>query len=392
MTCRWLPGALLGVAGAWAAIAAQARGGSPPPAGGKAPDGEPPGIVELWRVEGAGRGTPAVDALTVFAQSRTGELLAIDRRTGDLRWRQRSSPAGVSTGGSSVRRWDRFVIAGDEDLVAFDAATGSPAWRFVPEVGYGPGHYLGAVADGLVFAGSPSGHVYAVEAVSGRERWRAAVTGGVPATAYEPVVSSGVVFAGYTVFSSPPVGGVMAWDAVDGRLRWRRPLEALDGSAHASGWGGGLGTAGGLAFATGRDGTLWALSVIDGSTVWHLPAEATGCRAEPGRPELRPLTVTGHLLVTGSSSGCVAAVDAEARRARWRFADVRLGSTASRLASDGRLVYIPFLSGRLVALDRESGVEWWRLGDRDREFIWAPALAGRRVYLTSSSGYSGYVR
>jgi glucose dehydrogenase len=218
------------------------------------------------------------------------------------------------------------------------------------------------------------------------------VADGLPAAAHEPVVSSGVVLAGYTVFSSPPVGGVMAWDAADGRLRWRRLLEALDGSSHTNGWGGGLGSAGGLAFATGRDGTLRALSVLDGSTVWQVPAEGTGCPAEPGRPELRPLTVTRHLLVAGSSSGCVAAVDAEARRARWRFADVRLGSTASRLASDGQLVYIPFLSGRLVALDRDRGVERWRLGDRDREFIWAPALAGRRVYLTSSSGYSGYVR
>ncbi|MCU0255835.1 MAG: PQQ-like beta-propeller repeat protein [Vicinamibacterales bacterium] len=340
----------------------------------------------------AGRGTPAVDAATVYAQSRQGEVLAIERRTGTVRWRQRSSPPGVATAGSSVRRWDRLVIAGDEHVVAFEAATGAPAWRFAPETGHGPGHYLGEVAEGVVYAGSPSGHLYAVDAASGRERWRTEVAPGTVASVHEPAVEGGLVVAGYLTFGPAPAGGLVALDASDGRPRWRLPLASHDGSPYTAGWGGGLLVGDGRIVATGRDGKLWVISVADGSVIWRLPAAESGCPAEPDRPDRRPLTGSGAFVVSGSLSGCVASVDLDARTARWRFHDVRLGSTATRLASDGSLVYVPFLSGRLLALDRETGGERWRLGGADREFVWAPALSGRFVYLSSTSGFSAHAR
>jgi outer membrane protein assembly factor BamB len=399
VTWRWL--ALVAAAGGagWVAVAAQPvpRTGAgtadlPATAGQSRWDTGVARGAELWRVPGAGRGTPAVDADTVHVQSTLGEVIAVDRRTGVVRWRQRTSPPGVATAGSSVRRWDRLVIAGDEDLVALEASTGAPAWRFVPGTGYGPGHYLGEVAEGVVYAGSPSGHLYSVDAASGRERWRTEVAPGAVASVHEPEEEGGLVVAGYQTFGSPPAGGLVALDASDGRLRWRLALTALDGSPYAAGWGGGLLVGGGRVVATGRDGTLWLIGLGDGTVLWRLPAVESGCPAEPDRPDWRPLTGSGALVVSGSLSGCVASVDLDARRARWRFQDVRLGSTATRLASDDRLVYIPFLSGRILALDREAGVERWRLGETAREYLWAPALFGRFVYLSSASGFSAHAR
>ncbi len=77
-------------------------------------------------------------------------------------------------------------------------------------------------------------------------------------------------------------------------------------------------------------------------------------------------------------------------RSAWRFHDVRLGSTANRFAADGQAVYVPFLSGRLVGLDLGTGSERWRLGEDGREFIWAPALAGRELWLASRAGYAAF--
>lgn len=384
---------LVSLAGVWAVLAAQARPGpSTPPGPDRPPVAQTGAATELWRAEGAGRGTPAADAASVYALSRTGELLAIDCDTGVVRWRQRTSPPGSTTAGSSVRRWGRLVIAGDEDVVAVEADTGTPAWRFTPPDGYGVGHYLGGVSEGVVFTGSASGRLYAIDAVSGQQRWSAAPASPDLTTVFEPVAQDGLVVAGYTTFTAPVTGGVVAYDAADGRQRWRRPLQARDGSAHTHGWGNGLVLAGDRVIATGRDGTLWALSAFDGSPMWLLEPPADACSAGTHRPDIRPLTRSGHLVVAGSSTGCVTSYDLHARTVGWRYTDPRLGSVASRLASDDTLAYVPFLSGRVVALDLRGGAERWRVGDGTHEFVWAPALAGRRLYLTSPSGYFAYSR
>lgn len=380
---------LAGTTGAWAMLAPQAPRrhefvGAPPE--------ERAGVVEAWRVAGAGRGTPAVDDGAVYALSRWGELLALERGSGRLRWRQPTSPPGTETAGSAVRLWRGLAIAGDDTILAFDATTGAPVWSVSPEEAGGAGHYLGAVVDGLVVAGSSAGYVLGIDAATGRRRWRAGPGDQEPTTVYEPAAAAGLVVAAFNVFTAPVSGGVLAVDAIDGRERWRQPLVSADGSPFTNGWGGGLLVDGDLVVVSGRDGRMWGLSLLDGRPRWRIDPERDAGGVPAGRPDVRPLTRSGRLVIAGSTTGRVTAFDLDSRAVKWRYTDERLGSTAFRLASDERLAYVPFFSGRLVALDVRTGVEHWRLGGAERELVWAPALDRRWLFLTSSSGYLAYSR
>jgi outer membrane protein assembly factor BamB len=49
------------------------------------------------------------------------------------------------------------------------------------------------------------------------------------------------------------------------------------------------------------------------------------------------------------------------------------------------VVYVPFMSGEIVAIDAATGRERWRLGGGDRPFRWPPLIVGDRLYAASST-------
>ena len=103
----------------------------------------------VWHVPGEGRGTPALLGHTAFFLSKHHELVALDVRSGQVRWRRetRTVPARPRRGQPSWSR-RRTVIAGDGGLVAFTHA-GVERWRFAPENGGNAGVYLGESAGGV---------------------------------------------------------------------------------------------------------------------------------------------------------------------------------------------------------------------------------------------------
>jgi outer membrane protein assembly factor BamB len=66
------------------------------------------------------------------------------------------------------------TASGAHDLYAFDAATGAAAWPPF-RAPTGTTLLIGAVAGGRVFALGDDGTMYVMDAVTGRELWRAAV-------------------------------------------------------------------------------------------------------------------------------------------------------------------------------------------------------------------------
>jgi outer membrane protein assembly factor BamB len=102
-------------------------------------------------------------------------LIALDAATGDERWR--FATGSVEAAQAVV---DRVVYIGatlndgmNGAVYSLDAATGKEIWRFatpLPIYGSSP-----AVVDGVVYAGSFSGEIVAVNAVDGEEQWRVKV-------------------------------------------------------------------------------------------------------------------------------------------------------------------------------------------------------------------------
>jgi outer membrane protein assembly factor BamB len=350
--------------------------------------------VAIWRVEGEGHGPPASDLSTAYFLTKRHEVIAVDAERGTIRWRQHTGEPGPSTEGSAVVVAGSVLVAGDYNLVAFDRSTGAFRWRFVPAVGYAPGIYLGAATRGLVFAGSPAGRLYALRSSSGEQAWNAVVSADGRTTVYQPAAEGTAVAAGFTTFARPNVGGVVLFEPATGRERWRtmfpRPKDPLLGSGSA----GNPIFAGDLVLASSGDGTVYALDRDNGSIRWTLPpiAEAPPILqgpvpAPPGSgPDYRPLARNRQLLFVGSLKGHVIAYHLDTRREAWRYLDDRSGSVAFAMASDETSVYVPFYSGRQVALDAASGIERWRTPDADAGFLWPAASMDDRVFLAGARG------
>jgi outer membrane protein assembly factor BamB len=212
------------------------------------------------------------------------------------------------------------------------------------------------VADGMVFAPSTDGHVYAVEAVDGSVRWRLRWSD-EPLEFYGaargPVWlahSSGTVYVGSRTLSHPAEGpgAVHAVDAVTGQPRWK--LDSPDSSV--------------FGVAAGADELV--VSYWD-----HLRCHDRGSGVERwrylqpdvpkvdwGRPlihrglVLSALSVPSQTLDFDDEYTVVVAVDLRTGQERWRHAT---SATDVELAAADDRLYVAAKNGELTAIDLDTG-------------------------------------
>lgn len=335
-------------------------------------------LSATWTVAEPVKGVPVGDGETIYVQTAAHDLLAVARGTGHVRWRAslHAPPGLVSTGRVLVAAGDR-VVAGLDGIEAFRASDGVRLWRAGDATGV-LGVYLGAISGGLVFAGSQRGALVAIALDSGAIAWSASL-GDERTTVFAPVWSDGQVVAGFSDFGAGGTGGVAAFDRAGAR-RWRTEL----GAAGAHGVAGGIIVSGDDVLAAVRSGEIDALDRRTGVVRWSLPAAQSGAPAE----DFRPLAAAGRLLFAGSLTGQIVAYDLDTRRERWRSWPV-LASVAFALAARDDVVYVPYVSGVLVAIDARDGRELWRVGDHGEGFRWLPMIDGSSIYL--SGGRAGLV-
>jgi outer membrane protein assembly factor BamB len=348
--------------------------------------------VQLWHVEGIGRGRPAADSSTAYFLTKQHEVLAVDVANGTVRWRRKTGVTDEATWGSRLVLAGSVVVAGDYDVVAFDRTSGELRWRFSPVDGYGPGIYLGGDSDGLVFTGSPSGRVYAIDAISGAARWSAFVEGDGTSTAFQPVVDRDLVITGYTRFTAPSRGGMVALEISTGQERWRTTFPYSSDSPLGSAWAGGPLAMHDVIVAASSTGEVYALDRNDGSIRWSLPRVSESCAdgSNPPTQDFRPLSVVGRMLVAGSLTGCLEAFNLDTRAALWRHHGIDDGSVAFSVVTDEETIYVPYVGGRLRAFNVSDGKLRWEIGNRRRRFLWPPALRDGRLFLASSEGFFAF--
>jgi outer membrane protein assembly factor BamB len=333
----------------------------------------------LWRLAEPGRGVPAADAQSAYFLTQRHELVAASASTGRIRWRvplESTSP----TFGSRVVVHGDLVVAGDYDLVGVDRRTGERRWAFVSDDNGGAGMHLGDAQGGVVFSGSLTGRLHAIDLQTGRARW--SVTVGHPAhtTTFAPVAAGSLVAASFSDFSPSSTGGVVLVDSRRGDILWRRVVPNSVGAS------GNPVIAGGVVVVAAGDGILHAFDATDGRSRWTWPAVPRLAALQ--EQDFRPLVVSGRLVLAGSLSGEIVAHDLVTRRVVWRREPVHASVSLTGMVARDDVLFVPYFSGHLVALRVGDGSELWRLGGDHAQFRWAPLLAGARMFLSGSESFA----
>lgn len=341
---------------------------------------------DLHRVHASrGWGRAGVNATGIYYLSTGHDLFAVDRQTWRVRWRRGlAEGAGITAGVQVVARGDR-VLAGDGDLFAVSAETGALLWRRGAAQGDGVeiGRFVGSVSETVAWVGSGSGVMTAIDIATGERRWRQAIGSG-RTTVFAPVVSGRLLVAAYSDFDSDPrSGGVAALDPETGHLLWKTPFPRPGGAPASA--GGTPAIADDTVVCAASDGTMYGLQREDGSVRWRLSPTAVSPLMDRFE-DFSPVVPSASVLLAGSLSGVLRAVEPQAGRVLWRHSSAADGSHGFALEAAGGLVFVPTGSGRLLSVDVGTGRLIHAIGDGTPRFDWPPTVVDGELFLVSEDG------
>jgi outer membrane protein assembly factor BamB len=254
----------------------------------------------LWHVDGKGWGTPTFDNTTAYFVGYDHELVAVNKTSGRLLWHGHESDPGSNTNGRSAVIAASIVAIGDADIHGFDRVSGARRWDFHPAIGYDPGLY-DITSDGqTIFAGSPSGHVYAIDGATGVQQWVTAVAADDNSGTFDPVLEQGILYVCVKHFTNPTSGGVVALDAQTGGVRWTQDLPAnppFGGAACNLR----VAISGDLVVAASDAGKIYAFDRLTGAIRWTAPQLSGLPPGSYGSPDAdyRPLIASRGLIIAG---------------------------------------------------------------------------------------------
>lgn len=280
-----------------------------------------------------------------------------------------------------------YLISTDGKIEALDAATGKEIWEQSTRVGSGiwpfkhkkPGpdaRYAGgpSVLGNLLVVGTLDGHVYAMDANTGKQLWSAEVD--------DEVISPPAIDAG-TVYVRTNSGYVYAFDANTGERKWLNdqanvPLLSLRGN-------GPLLAAHGVVIFGSDDGNIVSLRGDTGAIQWKLPI-SKGL----GRTDIQKLNdaddtlqLDGNTLYGTAYHGELVAVDAAQGQLSWNR---DFSSYVGIGVADNELVGVD--SDSVVwAFSKNGGGDLWKQDALEYHWLTAPAIQDKYAVLGGVEGY-----
>ncbi len=260
-------------------------------------------------------GAPDVGAQLVYVTARNGRVYAVEKESGRLRWSHQAGAAvmlgpyqrGYDLFVAGPRTADSSVIVGGPDGVvwAFDAVSGRARWH----VALGTSIWATPAVDGgTLYIAANDGRLYALERRTGARRWRFDTEGAGLDLAKEgfdrrSIQSSPVIGEGMVLFGSRD-GHLYAVDAKSGQQRWR--------AAYAPSWIVSSPTVDGdTVYVTTSDAQLVAaLDARSGREIWR---RRLGGRLFPAA------AISGTALYVGTNEGQFVALDRATGAVRWRY-------------------------------------------------------------------------
>lgn len=241
-----------------------------------------------------------------------------------------------------------------------------------------------AVVSGVLYVATGFGDLYALDAVSGGERWRQRL--GAPATGAPTVFGNQVYLT-----TRDSQGWVL--DAENGRLRWQ-----VEGAPSAVGVAGGSAPAVGNTYAIFPfgSGQVTATYRREGFSAWQ--SSVTGGRL--GQAYARVTDVTGDPVIAagkvyvGNPGGRLVALDLDTGQRVWTAEQGAMGPTVVA----GNSVFMINDQAELVRLTSSNGAFVWaqslpqflpvknELRRRDVYAHYGPVLAGGQLWVASDDG------
>src|SRR5262245_53903441 len=265
--------------------------------------------------------------------------------------------------------------------------TSEPAVKWAFKTG-GPVVGSPAVADGVVYIGSMSGYLYAIDQTTGKEKWKF--------KSRMPIASSPAVQGGLLYFFSS-MGVLAAIDLGTGQPKWVLPTEYdrkfeaknLHGLPSAAqtipdAWDlftSSPAVANGKVFFGSGDGGVYAADAATGVLQWKFSTQDV-VHASPA--------VAGGTVFIGSWDSTLYALDADTGLVKWSFkagTDPAIhnqeGFQSSPAVADG-VVYVGCRDAHVYALDARSGRKLWDYPTSKSWVIGTPAVRDGVVYVGTS--------
>ena len=243
-------------------------------------------------------------------------------------------------------------------MYAVDAATGRQIWKRATN---GPVPATPAIADGTVYIGSYDGKFYALNAQTGALKWKFATEGErrfeakglhgwqpknqTVADPFDVFLSSPVVANGAVYFGSGD-GNLYALDAATGDLRWKFKTGDV---VHAS-----PALADGFLFFGSWDSYFYAVDATTGKEKWRFHAgedplihNQVGFQSSPA--------IANGVVYTGCRDANLYALDATTGKEKWRFFNDLSWVITSPAVVDGKVFFATSDSSLYHVVDANSG-------------------------------------
>lgn len=231
----------------------------------------------LWKqdIERPISGAVGVGAGLVVVGTLKGEVIALDQSTGEQKWR--SVVTSEVLAAPAVNSDVVVVQTQDDRLIGFDASTGKQRWIYenTPAVLTLRGTGGPVLTSRLAIAGLSTGKVVAIDTQRGLPVWeqRVAIPQGRSELDRVVDIDGGLVLSGGTVYTVSYQGRVAGLDANTGRIIWQREASSYVGLAQ------GLGNV----YVSLANGTIQGIDERSASALWSNEALA---RRQLSAPEV----------------------------------------------------------------------------------------------------------
>jgi outer membrane protein assembly factor BamB len=290
------------------------------------------GSIELKWTSSIQASPTAVADGVVYASAEHA-IYALDASTGAPLWGHASGP--VLTATPVVASGVVYVADDNGAIYAFDAGTGAELWTYVSNGAVDPGSFLTVVNEVLYF---PNVYfIYGLNANSGALVSIYDIGGGAN---YTPAVANGVVYVGSVS------GYVEALDVSTGAMLW---VASTNPSCYC-GFAPSAAVADGVVYESSEDGYLYAFDASTGARLWTF---SNGREYKAG---FGSIAVANGVVYAGSPDNYVYALNASTGVPVWAY---NAGGMAPVLVVANGVVYAAVRDGNLYALNSLTGAELW---------------------------------